>query len=350
VNATPAFRRLVGSFCSLVGQAKGAGPSEHRLPQVSRLDRARVVDGLSVDLEDYYQVEAFASQVSRSRWKSFPSRVRQNTIRTLDLLDSRKCKATFFVLGWVAKRDPGLIREVAQAGHELACHSYLHRPLYKLKPAEFRDDLRRSRDLIEGIGRTKVVGFRAPTFSITPKTLRALEILSDEGFQYDSSIFPIRHDLYGMPDAPRWAHRRELPSGQRIWEIPPSTVRMGKTNVPFGGGGYLRLLPMSFTRWAIRKTHRREGQPVIVYFHPWELDPDQPRLAGSWKSRLRHYTGLHKTLGRLQEILSVGSFQTLGGLVSQLEGLPLATAAQAAYPYGPACEGRLAAAAGAAGA
>jgi polysaccharide deacetylase family protein (PEP-CTERM system associated) len=348
VNATPAFRRLVGSFCSLVGQAKAAGRPEDRLPRTSQLDDAHVIDGLSVDLEDYYQVEAFASRVSRSRWTSFPSRVRQNTIRTLELLESRKCKATFFVLGWVAKRDPGLIREVAQAGHELACHSYLHRPLYKLKPSQFRDDLRRSRDLIEDIGRTKVVGFRAPTFSITPKTLWALEILSAEGFRYDSSIFPIRHDLYGIPDAPRWAHRRPLPSGQTIWEIPPSTIRMGRTNVPFGGGGYLRLLPMSFTRWAIRKTHSREGQPVIVYFHPWELDPDQPRLAVSWRSRMRHYTGLNKTLGRLQEILSIGSFQTLGGMVRQLEGLSSDAALQAAYPYAPWRRDGLAAAAAAA--
>jgi polysaccharide deacetylase family protein (PEP-CTERM system associated) len=245
--------------------------------------------------------------------------VRNNTKRVLELLDRSKCRATFFVLGWIAEREPGLIRELAQAGHELACHSHLHRPLHTLKPSEFRDDLRRSRDVIERAAGTQVVGFRAPTFSITRHSLWALQILSEEGFLYDSSIFPIHHDLYGMPDSPRWAHRRTLLSGQAIWEIPPSTVRMGKMNVPFGGGGYLRLLPMPFTRWAIRKTHRRERQPVIVYFHPWELDPDQPRMAGSWKSRLRHYTGLNKTADRLHEILSRGSFEPLINLVQRLQ-------------------------------
>jgi polysaccharide deacetylase family protein (PEP-CTERM system associated) len=211
------------------------------------------------------------------------------------------------------------MREVANAGHELACHSHLHRPLHTLRPSEFRADLVRSRDAIENATGVRVVGFRAPTFSITDKSLWALEILAEEGFRYDSSIFPIHHDLYGMPDAPRWAHRRRLPSGQSIWEIPPSTVRMGTMNIPFGGGGYLRLLPMPFTRWAIRRTHRQDRQPIVVYFHPWELDPDQPRLTGSWKSKLRHYTGLRKTANRLHEILSRGRFQPMINLVRRLE-------------------------------
>lgn len=282
-------------------------------------DYEAVVDAVSVDLEDYYHVEAFASQISRSRWATLPSRVRQNTERTLEVLDRSRCRATFFVLGWIAEREPCLIRELANAGHELACHSHLHRPLHTLKPSEFREDLLSSKDAIENASGTKVVGFRAPTFSVTRKSLWALEILAEEGFVYDSSIFPIHHDLYGMPDSPRWAHRRWLPSGQGIWEIPPSTVRMGRMNIPFGGGGYLRLLPMSFTQWAIRRTHRRERQPVVVYFHPWELDPEQPRLAGSWKSRLRHYTGLNKTAARLEEILSQGSFEPLINFVHRLE-------------------------------
>jgi polysaccharide deacetylase family protein (PEP-CTERM system associated) len=278
-----------------------------------------VVDGLSVDLEDYYHVEAFAARISRSRWSEFSSRVWQNTHRTLALLDRNRCRATFFVLGWVAEREPGLIREIAQAGHELACHSHLHRPLYRLTPAEFRDDLKRSRDAIEDAGWTKIYGFRAPTFSLTRESLWALEILAEEGFEYDSSIFPIRHDLYGIPDAPRWVHRRLLSSGRSIWEVPMSTVRVGKMNLPFGGGGYLRLLPLSYTRWAIEWMHRHHRQPVIVYFHPWELDPDQPRLKGSWKSRLRHYTGLAKTGKRLDVILSSGRFQPLIKLVRQAE-------------------------------
>jgi polysaccharide deacetylase family protein (PEP-CTERM system associated) len=237
----------------------------------------------------------------------------------LEVLDRTKCRATFFVLGWIAERESSLIREIAQAGHEVACHSHLHRPLHTLKPSEFRDDLRRSRDSIENAAQVRIFGFRAPTFSITNKSLWALEILLEEGFCYDSSIFPIHHDLYGVPDAPRWIHRKPLMSGRRIWEIPPSTVRIGKMNIPFCGGGYLRLLPMSFTRWAIHRTHQFERQPVVVYFHPWELDPDQPRLEGSWRSRFRHYTGLSKTAARLEEILSRGTFQPMISLVRQLE-------------------------------
>jgi polysaccharide deacetylase family protein (PEP-CTERM system associated) len=278
-----------------------------------------LVDGLSVDLEDYYHVEAFAEQISRARWSVLPSRIRKNTERTLALLERTRCRATFFVLGWVAEREPGLVREIAQAGHELACHSHLHRQLHRLTPSEFRDDVARSRYAIENAAGMQVVGFRAPSFSITRNTLWALEILAEERFEYDSSIFPIHHDLYGIPDAPRWVHQRRLPSGRAIWEVPPSTLRIGKVNVPVGGGGYLRLFPLWFTRWAIKTIHQRDGQPTIVYFHPWELDPHQPRLTGSWKSRFRHYNGLAKTEGRLQEILSHGSFEPLINLVRRLE-------------------------------
>lgn len=324
VNATLTFRSLAESFRATmvdawpVGGLKGHGSVARSLTRDR--EACETVDGLSVDLEDYYQVEAFASQISRSKWSSLPSRIRQNTARTLALLDRTGCHATFFVLGWVAEREPGLIREVAQAGHEIACHSHLHRRLQTLKPSEFREDLRRSRNAIEDASCAKVVGFRAPTFSITNESLWALEILAEEGFEYDSSIFPIHHDNYGIPDAPRWAHQMRLSSGRTIWEIPPSTIRMGRMNVPFGGGGYLRLLPMFFTRWAIKTVHRRDRQPVIVYFHPWELDPGQPRMQGSWKSQLRHYRGLDKTEARLDEILSRGRFQPLCNFVKRPKG------------------------------
>jgi polysaccharide deacetylase family protein (PEP-CTERM system associated) len=293
------------------------------LPPISgrRIEPSKrtVVDGMSVDVEDYFQVEAFSSSVSRSQWSSFPSRVQRNTNRVLELFERNGCRATFFVLGWVAEREPALIRAIADAGHELACHSHLHRPLYSLSADEFREDLRTSKETIEDIGGCQVVGFRAPTFSITRKSLWALEVLAEEGFKYDSSIFPIQHDNYGIPNAPRWIHQKLLPSGLTLWELPPSTVRLGKMNLPFGGGGYLRLLPMAFTRWAIGTTHRRERQPVMVYFHPWEIDPDQPRLKGSWKSRLRHYRGLEKTETRLQEILSSGTFQPFRSFVQTFE-------------------------------
>jgi polysaccharide deacetylase family protein (PEP-CTERM system associated) len=285
------------------------------------ISAGKIVDGLSVDLEDYFQVEAFASRIPRSRWPLFDSRVRQNTHRTLELLAEKRCRATFFVLGWIAERHPALVREIAFAGHELACHSHLHRPIYRLNPSEFREDLRRSRYAIENASGAKIVGFRAPTFSITRESMWALDVLADEGFEYDSSIFPIHHDHYGIPDAPRWIHGKRLPFGNSIWEIPPSTVRIAGMNVPFAGGGYLRQLPMALTRWAINRVHRREKRPVIVYFHPWELDPDQPRFPGSWKSRFRHYRGLNRTAERLNEILSSGSFQPLIELVRAQEKL-----------------------------
>ena len=320
MNRTPVVRPLTWNRST--GRLEEERPEIRKPLLLPKPQKKGLVDGLSVDLEDYFQVEAFASRIPRSRWPFFPSRVRNSAARVLELLERNRCRATFFVLGWVAEREPSLIREIVQAGHELACHSHLHRPLYELTPSDFREDLRRSRGIIEDIGGTKVVGFRAPTFSITRQSLWALDVLAEEGFEYDSSIFPTRHDLYGIPDACRWIHQIPLRSGGSIWEIPPSTVRVGKMNMPFGGGGYLRLLPMTFTQWAIRATHRREGQPVMVYFHPWELDPEQPRLQAGWKSRLRHYSGLAKTEGRLQEILSAGAFQPLVNFVKNNEGCP----------------------------
>jgi polysaccharide deacetylase family protein (PEP-CTERM system associated) len=322
LNQTVGVRQL--SSNSPINEVESGLSKPARANRSGEPQGSSFVDGMSVDLEDYFQVEAFASRVSRSEWASFPSRVRHNAVRVLELLERNRCRATFFVLGWVAGREPGLIREIVEAGHELACHSHLHRPLYQLSPGEFREDLRRSREIIEDVGGTRVVGFRAPTFSVTLKSLWALEILAEEGFEYDSSIFPIRHDLYGIPGACRWVHQKLLPSGRSIWELPPSTVRIGKMNVPFGGGGYLRLLPMRFTRWAINRTHGHERQPVMVYFHPWEIDPDQPRISGSWKSRLRHYRGLARTEARLQEILSTNTFQPFIEFVRNLEGRSLA--------------------------
>src|SRR6185437_8738749 len=286
-----------------------------------------ICDAMSVDLEYYYHVEAFAHHIPRSQWPSFPSRVRQNTERVLELLNRYHCRATFFVLGWVAEREPSLVREVAEAVHEIACHSYWHRRVTTLSPAEFREDVKQARQTIEDAAGVAVAGFRAPTFSITRQSLWALEILAELGFTYDSSIFPVRHDLYGIPDAPRGIHQRQLATGQTIWEFPPSTVQVAGQNVPAVGGGYLRLLPMSFTRWAIRSIHRRERRPVMVYFHPWELDPGQPRLQAGWKSHIRHYTGLRKMEGRLDEILAQGRFQPLLELLQQKE--PLSFSAQA---------------------
>jgi polysaccharide deacetylase family protein (PEP-CTERM system associated) len=275
-------------------------------------------DALSVDVEDYFHVEAFADRVSPSEWPGFPSRVRSNCDRILKLFDEHKCHATFFVLGWVAEREPGLLRDIARAGHELACHSYAHRRVFSLRPEEFREDLRRARGLIEDAAAVKVVGYRAPTFSIVRDSLWALDVLAEEGFLYDSSIFPIRHDLYGFPEFPRFVQRLALASGREIFEVPMSTVRLAGWNLPFGGGGYLRLLPMGYTRWAMRRLRRDDRQPVVIYLHPWELDPGQPRLEGRWKSKLRHYTGLRGMERRLAELLSNGRFEPVLNMVNRL--------------------------------
>ena len=319
MNQAPSLSSLSGSTPTDTAVLKSNWMARVTPGKQSKPETTDVIDGLSVDLEDYFHVEAFASRIPRSTWSSFPSRVRNSTTRVLELLERHRCRATFFVLGWIAEREPALVREVAEAGHELACHTHLHRQIFRLTPKQFREDLRRSRQLIEDVSGRKVVGFRAPTFSITRRSLWALETLVDEGFEYDSSIFPIRHDLYGIPDACRWIHQRKLSSGRSIWELPPSTVRVGKMNLPFGGGGYLRLAPMAFTRWAIKTTHQWERRPFMIYFHPWEIDPEQPRLQGSWKSRLRHYRGLSKTESRLDEILAAGTFQPFVNFVRPLE-------------------------------
>lgn len=275
-------------------------------------------DLLSIDVEDYFQVEAFADRISRSDWSKFEPRVRQNTDRILELLAEYRQSATFFVLGWVAEQEPGLVRKIAEAGHEVACHSHLHRRIFTLKPEEFRADLRQAKAAIEDASGAEVVGFRAPTFSIRKDSLWALEVLAEEGFVYDSSIFPIRHDLYGIPEAPRFAHVRRLENQKSIVEIPPSTVRVLGTNLGVAGGGYLRHLPMPYTRWGMYKL-RKEQQPANVYFHPWEIDPEQPHLQGSLKSRLRHYRGLDKMEPRLRRLLASVRFERMMDYVRRFQ-------------------------------
>lgn len=275
-------------------------------------------DLLSIDVEDYFQVEAFAERTSRSDWGKFELRVRQNTDRILGLLAEFRQSATFFVLGWVAEREPGLVRRIAEAGHEVACHSHLHRRIFTLKPEEFRADLRQAKAAIEDACGTEVVGFRAPTFSIRKDSLWALDILAEQGFVYDSSIFPIRHDLYGIPEAPRFTHVLRLERGKRIVEVPPSTIRVFGTNLGVAGGGYLRHLPMFYTRWGMHKLTKQQ-QPANVYFHPWEIDPEQPRLHGSWKSRLRHYRGLEKMEPRLRGLLASRRFERIVDYVRRFQ-------------------------------
>jgi polysaccharide deacetylase family protein (PEP-CTERM system associated) len=271
---------------------------------------------LSVDVEDYFQVEAFREVVARDTWDRWPSRVDANTRRVLDLFDEYGAKGTFFFVGWVAERNPDLVREVLQRGHELACHSYWHRTVYSLTPAEFAEDTRQARDRIEQAGGVRVLGYRAPSWSITRDSLWALDILAEQGFTYDSSIYPIHHDLYGIPGASRFAYEHKCSNGKRLPEFPPTTVKIGTMQLPAAGGGYLRIFPLSYTRWAMAQVER-EKEPVIVYFHPWEVDPEQPRVAAKLKSRFRHYTNLGRMMDRLRYLLGHYQFQPFAHHLSQ---------------------------------
>ncbi len=275
---------------------------------------------LSVDVEDYYHVEAFTDIVDRSKWETYPSRVEANTRRLFNLFDEVDAKATFFFLGWVAERFPDLVREAVARGHEPACHSYWHRLIYSLTPDEFREDTRRAKDVIEQAGGAAVKGYRAPSYSVTGKSLWALDVLAECGFTYDSSIFPVRHDTYGIPDAPRAPFRIETRSGALV-EYPLTTFRFAfGPNLPVAGGGYLRLLPLWYTTIGRRMT-RSEGLPLILYIHPWEIDPEQPRLPGRAKSMLRHYTNLGKTHSRLKTLLSRDRHRAFGdGEQIELDG------------------------------
>ncbi len=264
---------------------------------------------LSIDVEDYFHVEAFAGVVKRSDWDSYSCRVETNTLRLLDILDQHNAQATFFILGWVAERYPRLVQEIVRRGHEPACHSYWHRLIYSLDPEEFRRDTARAKDVIEQAGATPVYGYRAPSYSITLQSLWALDILAEMGFTYDSSIFPIRHDVYGIAGAPRFPFRIET-AGSSLMEYPITTFRwLGSANLPVGGGGYLRMLPSFYTNFGIRRAHN-ESLPLIVYLHPWEIDPEQPRIAAPLKSRIRHYTNLRKMESRLSDLLQRTSFSS----------------------------------------
>jgi polysaccharide deacetylase family protein (PEP-CTERM system associated) len=275
-----------------------------------------LANALSVDVEDYFHVEAFSDKVATDDWDSYPSRVVNNTRRVLDLLARHSAKATFFILGWVAEREPSLVREIQSGGHEIGCHSHLHRPLWKLDPKEFRRDTLKARMVIEEAAGECISGYRAPTFSVVSKTLWAIEILAEEGFRYDSSVFPTMHDTYGMPGMPRFAFQWLSATERRLLEVPPTTVRLAGRNFAAGGGGYLRLLPMMFTEWALERVVN-EDQPLNLYLHPWELDPQQPRISGGLKSKLRHYTNLNRMADRLAQILDKYRFVSIREVLAE---------------------------------
>jgi polysaccharide deacetylase family protein (PEP-CTERM system associated) len=285
------------------------------LPIYAKTRSDRVINAMTVDVEDYFQVSAFEAWVGRDKWDSFESRVCRNTERLLALFEHAGVTATFFVLGWVAERFPHLVRQISAAGHELASHSFAHHLVYNMHPNAFRDDLRRAKAAIESVAGTAVCGFRAPSYSITARSLWALDVLIEEGYRYDASVYPIVHDRYGIPDAPRHPHVVKSSSGI-LWELPGSTVRLAGRNLPIGGGGYFRLLPYEWTRRGIASVNNREGRPVIFYLHPWEIDPEQPRINASLLSRVRHYTNLSKTEARLQRLINEFSFQSIRALFS----------------------------------
>ena len=300
------------------------------------MENSRLPALLSVDVEDYFQVEAFADRVDRAQWADFPSRVEANTRVLLDLFDECGVRGTFFVLGWVAERFPDLVREIARRGHEMACHSYWHRLVFTLTPDEFRDDTRRAKERIEDACGAAVFGYRAPSFSVVDSSLWALGVLAELGFRYDSSVFPIRHDVYGMPHAPRAPFRVDTAAGPVV-EFPMTTFRwLGRHNFPIGGGGYLRIFPFWLTRMGIRRA-LADKVPLITYVHPWEVDPAQPRLAGRLTSRLRHYTNLKRTAGRLRrlsEMVAFTGFRDSGWIDSALAAEPRELAP--AFPGNPA--------------
>ena len=258
-------------------------------------------NALTVDVEDYFQVQAFAGQIAEADWDGLPHRVERNTNKVMDMFAEHGVKATFFTLGWVAERYPALLRRMVAEGHEIASHGFRHRRVGDMTPAQFRDDTRRTKALLEDLSGTAVNGYRAASFSIDSRTLWAHDVLAEEGRTYSSSIYPIAHDLYGMPCGERFSYRAGRGG---ITEVPVSTVILFGKRLPCGGGGYFRLLPYAFYRWAWRRVNRDDGQPAMLYFHPWEIDPDQPRQHGApLKSRLRHYSRLSAMEGKIRRAL-----------------------------------------------
>ena len=259
-------------------------------------------NAFSIDVEDYFQVSALAPHYPREVWDSQLCRVERNVDRMLSMLSDSNAKATFFTLGWVAERYPQMTKRIVAGGHELASHGYGHQRVSDLNPAEFLDDISRAKKILEDLGGQSVIGYRAPSFSIGEKNLWALDTLGDAGYQYSSSIYPIRHDHYGMPNAPRFAFHPD--AAKSLIELPATTIRLFDRNLPAAGGGYFRLLPYPVSHWSINRVNRRDSQPCIFYCHPWEIDPEQPRPTGmTLKTRFRHYVNLSRTEMRLRRLL-----------------------------------------------
>lgn len=265
-------------------------------------NRKTICNALTIDVEDYFQVSAFEAQIPKESWDTIPCRIESNMDRILALLDEKQIKATFFTLGWVAERYPAMIKRMVENGHELASHGWGHARVTDLSQSEFREDIARSKVLLEDIGGQAVLGYRAPSFSINDENLWALDCLAEAGYRYSSSIYPVQHDHYGMPDAPRFANYPR--GGNGVLELPVTTIRLWGRNLPAGGGGYFRFWPYPVSKWFIQRLNNVESRAAIFYFHPWEIDVDQPRQSDvSLKTRFRHYLNLHRMEDRLNALI-----------------------------------------------
>jgi polysaccharide deacetylase family protein (PEP-CTERM system associated) len=277
------------------------------------------VNALTVDVEDYFQVAALSAAIDRADWAATPSRVVGNTRRVLDIFDGAGARATFFVLGWVADRFPDLVKEIHRRGHEIASHGQSHRLVYEQSPAEFRDETQRSKATLEALVGERVMGYRAASYSIVERSLWALDVIAEVGFEYDSSIVPARHDLYGIPGAEAFPHRLRTPRGATLVEFPPTTYQVLGARVPVGGGGYFRFYPYWLSRRLLRRINGSMHRPFIFYVHPWEVDPEQPRVRAGWRSRFRHYVNLQKTEARLNRLVRDFRFGTVRQVLRDLE-------------------------------
>jgi polysaccharide deacetylase family protein (PEP-CTERM system associated) len=278
--------------------------------------KTNIINAITVDVEDYYQVSAFSKQIDKQKWDEFPSRVNHNTRRILKIFDDKKINSTFFVLGWIAERYPELIKEISDCGHEIASHGYSHDLIYDQTPNVFRDEAKRSKDLLEDIINKTVLGYRAASYSITRESIWAIDILIELGFKYDSSIFPIIHDRYGIPGGETAPHILRTNKGKSIIEFPLSTVGTKKIRLPISGGGYFRLFPYWISKKGLNRINSHESIPFIFYMHPWEIDKDQPRIKSKMISEFRHYNNIKKFEDRLIKLLDDFKFDTVSAVLT----------------------------------
>jgi polysaccharide deacetylase family protein (PEP-CTERM system associated) len=287
-----------------------------------------VLNAMTVDVEEYFQVTAFDNVVDRQDWSFLPSRIERNVGSLLDLFDEFGVRATFFVLGWIAERHPAVVKRIADRGHEIGCHGYDHKLLYGQNREVLRRETALARTLLQDLTGQSVLGYRAASFSIGRGNFWALDVLVEAGFAYDSSLFPVVHDRYGVPGAPRHVHRVETPGGSSLLEVPPSTVVLGGLTLPFGGGGYLRILPLSVTRWALTRLNVRDRLPAVLYVHPWELDPEQPRVRAGFTTRMRHYTGIKSVKPKLSSLMREYRFGPIWDVVADVGQHPVRQSAK----------------------